>query len=78
LCGVVFFAGVFLGAAFLPLTGLEGLAGPLVTRPDLVLPRTFFSSMIAGAWFGLAGVGVRGGVEGGEGGNRVGNLGGLR
>lgn len=29
--------------------GLADVAGPLVTRPDLVLPRTFFSSTIAGA-----------------------------
>ena len=38
------------GAAFLDLTGFEAFAGPLVTRPDLVFPRTFFSSTIAGAW----------------------------
>jgi hypothetical protein len=38
------------GAAFLDLTGFEAFAGPLVTRPDLVFPRTFFSSTMAGAW----------------------------
>lgn len=36
-----FFVGVFLVVAVLGLV--------LVTRPDFVLPRTFFSSTIAGA-----------------------------
>ena len=44
--GVVDFLDVFLDAAFF---GTAVFAGPLVTRPDLVLPRTFFSSTIAGA-----------------------------
>ena len=37
-------------AAAVFFAGLAALAGPLVTRPDLVLPRTFFSSTMAGAW----------------------------
>ena len=44
--GVAFFAAGF--AAFFA-CGFEGLAGPLVTRPDFVLPRIFFSSTTAGA-----------------------------
>ena len=40
-----FFAGVFLVVAFLA----AGFAGPLVTRPDLVFPRTFSSGTMAGA-----------------------------
>ena len=59
--GVSFFgvAAVFLGVDFafgaffvavVFFAGLVDLAGPLVTRPDLVLPRTFFSSTMAGAW----------------------------
>ena len=51
-----FLAGVaaffFDGADAVFLAGLVGFAGPLVTRPDLVLPRTFFSSMMAGAYRG--------------------------
>ena len=59
--GVSFFgvAAVFLGvdlafggffvAAVVFFAGLVGLAGPFVTRPLLVLPRTFFSSTMAGA-----------------------------
>ena len=42
------FGAFFVEAVFF--AGLVGLAGPLVTRPDLVLPRTFFSSTMAGAW----------------------------
>ena len=55
--GVVdFFAGVllgvffaFFGAVVVFFAGLLGFAGPLVTRPDLVFPRTFYSSLTAGA-----------------------------
>lgn len=43
----VFLAAAFLGAAFL--VGAAALAGPLTTRPDLVLPRTNSTSTIAGA-----------------------------
>lgn len=65
--GVAFFADeAFLGAAaaFLGVFFVEGLAGSvlfLVTRPDFVLPRTFFSSTTAGAWWDViskAGFGV--------------------
>lgn len=46
-----FLAAAFFGPGFLPVLGFAaGLAGPLVTRPDLVLLRTFSSSTIAGAW----------------------------
>jgi len=44
-----FLTGVFFGAAFLPLAAVADLAGTLVTRPDLVLPRTLGSSIMAGA-----------------------------
>lgn len=44
------FALVPFPAGFFDLTGLDCFAGPFVTRPDLVFPRTFFSSTIAGAW----------------------------
>ena len=54
--GVAFFAGVLVGvffalgvAAFFLADPSLDFAGPLVTRPDLVLPRTFFSSTTAGA-----------------------------
>ena len=52
--GVLSFLGVaaafFLGAAAFFAAGLEAaLALVLVTRPDFVLPRTFFSSTTAGA-----------------------------
>lgn len=51
--GVAFFAdAAFFGAAFLGVFLAEGLAGSvlfLVTRPDFVLPSTFFSSTTAGA-----------------------------
>lgn len=51
--GVAFLAdAAFFGAAFLGVFLVEGLAGSdlfLVTRPDFVLPRTFFSSTTAGA-----------------------------
>ncbi len=52
--GVADFFGVvdFLVAAFF--AGAVGFAGPLVTRPDLVLPRTFSTSTMAGAWSMLA------------------------
>jgi hypothetical protein len=49
--GVAFFAAAFLGAAAFLATAF---AGVLVTRPDLVLPRTLGSSTIAGAWRLLA------------------------
>jgi len=42
-------AAAFLGAAFLA----AGLAGPLVTRPDLVLPRTVSFGATAGAEAGV-------------------------
>jgi len=45
--GVAFFAAVFLGAA--AFFGATVLAVVLVTRPDLVLPRTAGLSTIAGA-----------------------------
>ena len=48
----VFLATPFLGPGFLPpLAGfaVAVLAGPLVTRPDLVFPMTLASSTIAGA-----------------------------
>ena len=48
---------VVLGAGFFLDAGLLALAGPLVTRPDLVLPRTFFSSTTAGAWICIGGFG---------------------
>ena len=53
--GVVFFFGVvvFLVAAFLVPAAFfadAGLAGPLVIRPDLVLPSTFSWSTTAGAY----------------------------
>lgn len=53
--GVAFLAdAVLFGAAFLGVFFAEALAGAgsalfLVTRPDFVLPRIFFSSMTAGA-----------------------------
>ncbi len=61
--GVAFDLGValFLGVAFLASdagfftifdffeAGLLAAAGPLVTRPDFVFPRTVFVSTIAGA-----------------------------
>lgn len=43
----VFLAVAFFGPAFL--TGAVDFAGPLVIRPDLVLPSTFSVSTIAGA-----------------------------
>lgn len=55
--GVAFFTdAAFLGAAaaFFGVFFVEGLAGSVlffVTRPDFVLPRTFFSSTTAGAWW---------------------------
>jgi hypothetical protein len=49
-----FFLGVafFFGAAFLGAALAAGFAGPLVTRPDLVLVRTVGFSTIAGACAG--------------------------
>ena len=49
--GVAAFLGVVvcLVAAFL--ADAAGLGGPLVTRPDLVFPSTFSTSMTAGAWW---------------------------
>lgn len=47
--GVDLAFGAFFVAALVFFAGLVGLAGPFVTRPLLVLPRTFFSSTMAGA-----------------------------
>lgn len=48
--GVAFFPVAFLAAGFF--AGAAGLAVVLVTRPDLVLPRTFSTGTIAGAAVG--------------------------
>lgn len=48
--GVAFFPVAFFAAAFF--VGAAGLAVVLVTRPDLVLPRTFSTGTMAGAAVG--------------------------
>jgi len=62
--GVAFLAdAAFFGAAFLGVFLAEGLAGSvlfLVTRPDFVLPRTFFSSTTAGACWSIVSKGWHG------------------
>lgn len=49
--GVAAFLGVVVFFVVAFLAGAAGLAGPLVTRPDLVLPSTFSTSTTAGAWW---------------------------